>query len=131
MRVLLFSRLLFLHRAVGPFSLRAFDASNSAVTVHYLVMHAKRVTLRNATGFHVRPATLFMERANAFRSAIQVFKDAQAADGKSAISLMLLEADRGAELTIQAEGDDEVAAVDALVELINSRFGERATESEA
>ena len=94
-------------------------------------MHAKRVTLRNATGFHVRPATLFMEKANGFRSAIQVFKDAQAADGKSAISLMLLEADRGTELTIQAEGDDEVAAVDALVELIESRFGETTPGREA
>jgi phosphocarrier protein HPr len=94
-------------------------------------MHAKRVRLANATGFHVRPATLFMEKASRFRSAIQVFKGAQAADGKSAISLMLLEADRGTELTIQAEGDDEVAAVDALVELIDGRFGETTAREEA
>lgn len=87
-------------------------------------MYAKRVTLANTTGFHVRPATLFMETASRFRSAVRVVKDAQAADGKSAISLMLLEAAQGTRLTIEASGDDEVAAVDALVDLVESRFGE-------
>jgi len=87
-------------------------------------MYAKCVTLANATGFHVRPATLFMETANRFRSAIRVLKNAQAADGKSAISLMLLEAPRGTQLIIEASGDDEVDAVEALVDLVESRFGE-------
>jgi len=94
-------------------------------------MHGKRVTLDNATGFHVRPATLFMETAGRFQSTIHVVKDTQVADGKSAISLMLLEAGRGTELTIQADGDDEIAAVDALVNLVVRRFGEAATDSEA
>jgi phosphocarrier protein HPr len=88
-------------------------------------VYAKRVTLANTTGFHVRPATLFMETASKFRSVVHVLKDAQVADGKSAISLMLLEAARGTELTIEARGDDEVAAVDALVELVERRFDER------
>lgn len=87
-------------------------------------MHARRVTLANATGFHVRPATLFMNLASEFNSAVHVFKGSQAADGKSAISLMLLEAGQGTELTIQADGDDEIAAVDALVALIARRFEE-------
>jgi phosphocarrier protein len=70
-----------------------------------------------------------MEKAKGFQSAIRVFKAAQPADGKSAISLMLLEAGQGTELTIQAEGDDEAAAVDALVQLIEGRFGETAKGS--
>jgi phosphotransferase system HPr (HPr) family protein len=86
------------------------------------LMYSKRVTLDNATGLHVRPATLFMEAASRFRSAIRVLKNTQAADGKSAISLMLLEALRGTELTIEASGEDEIAAVEALVELVESRF---------
>jgi phosphocarrier protein HPr len=89
-------------------------------------MYAKPATLGNQTGFHVRPATLFMETANRFRSTVRVLKNAQAADGKSAISLMLLEAPRGTQLIIEACGDDEVAAVDALVDLVESRFGELA-----
>lgn len=89
-------------------------------------MYAKRVTLANGTGFHVRPATRFMETARRFRSAVRVVKDTQAADGKSAISLMLLEAARGTTLTIEASGDDEIAAVDALVDLVERRFGDEA-----
>ena len=94
-------------------------------------MYARRVTLGNSTGLHVRPATVFMETATRFRSEVRVLKDACAADGKSAISLMLLEAGRGTELTIQANGDDERAAVDALVDLVERRFGEPAATSEA
>ena len=87
-------------------------------------MYAKHVILANPTGFHVRPATLFMETASRFRSAVRVIKNAKDADGKSAISLMLLEAAGGTTVTIEADGDDEVAAVNALVELIERRFGE-------
>jgi phosphotransferase system HPr (HPr) family protein len=94
-------------------------------------MYARRVILGNPTGLHVRPATLFMDTAKRFRSAIQVLKDTQAADGKSAISLMLLEAQPGTPLTIEANGEDEAAAVDALVDLVERRFGEMASDSEA
>ena len=87
-------------------------------------MYTRTVTLANQTGFHVRPATLFMETANKFRAAVSVVKEQQTADGKSAISLMLLQATAGTRLTIAAEGEDEVAAVDALVDLVERRFGE-------
>ena len=88
-------------------------------------MYARRVILGNATGFHIRPATLFMEAANRFRSAIEVVRDERTADAKSAISLMLLEAPQGTPLTIRANGEDEVAAVDALVDLVERHFGEK------
>lgn len=87
-------------------------------------MYERRVTLVNPTGFHVRPATLFMEAASRFRSEIRVLKRGQTADGKSAISLMLLEAGPGTELLIQADGGDEVAAVEALADLVERRFGD-------
>lgn len=90
-------------------------------------MYWRLVTLSNNTGLHVRPATLFMEAASRFHSTVRVHKDGQAADGKSAISLMLLEAGRGAQLRIEAEGDDEVAAVNVLADLIESRFGDAST----
>ena len=85
-------------------------------------MYSRRVTLSNDTGLHVRPATLFMETAARFQSAIRVRKEDQVADGKSAISLMLLEAGRGAHLAIEADGADEAAAVDALSRLVESGF---------
>lgn len=83
-------------------------------------MYARVVTLGNDTGLHVRPATLFMEAASRFESAIRIRKGPQTADGKSAISLMLLEAGRGTRLIIEAHGVDEIAAVEALVALVES-----------
>jgi phosphocarrier protein HPr len=93
-------------------------------------MYERRVILGNATGFHIRPATLFMEAASRFRSVIEVAADERTADGKSAISLMLLEAPQGTQLTIRASGEDEVAAVDALVDLVDRHFDERGARPE-
>jgi phosphotransferase system HPr (HPr) family protein len=87
-------------------------------------MYTRRVTLDNATGLHVRPATAFMELASRYRCAIRVAHGTLAADGKSAISLMLLEAGRGTTVTIEGTGDDEIEAVDALVGLVQRRFAD-------
>ncbi len=89
-------------------------------------MYARRVRLDNATGLHLRPATVFMAAASSFRSAIHVLKNDHQADGKSALSLMLLEAGQGTELLIQASGEDEVAAVEALADLVERRFDDAA-----
>ena len=89
-------------------------------------MYVRHVKLDNATGLHVRPATLFAAEATRFPATVQVRSGDRVADGKSAISLMMLEAPRDAELIIQASGEDETAAVDALVRLVESRFAEPA-----
>jgi phosphotransferase system HPr (HPr) family protein len=78
----------------------------------------------NTTGLHARPAGLFIETANRFRSAIRVTKGDRAVDGKSVLGLMLLEVTAGCELTITADGEDETLAVEALCALIEGRFGE-------
>jgi phosphocarrier protein HPr len=91
-------------------------------------MYARRVTLSNQTGLHVRPATMFMEAASRFEATVRVRKDGETADGKSAISLMLLEAGHGTELIIEAQGGDEIQAVDTLVDLVESRFGDGARQ---
>jgi phosphocarrier protein HPr len=87
-------------------------------------VYARRVTIANATGLHVRPATLFMEAASRFRSIIHVTRGDRRVDGKSAIGLMLLEALPGTEVTIEATGEDEQDAVDALVTLVERQFEE-------
>lgn len=82
------------------------------------------LTILNSTGFHARPAGLFVETASRFRSVIKVVNGKQAADGKSILGLMLLGATPGAEITIEAQGEDEAEALNALAELIAGRFGE-------
>lgn len=84
------------------------------------------LTILNSTGFHARPAGLFVETASRFRSVIKVVNGKQAADGKSILGLMLLGAAPGAEITIEARGEDEAEALNALAGLIAGRFGEEA-----
>jgi phosphocarrier protein HPr len=78
----------------------------------------------NSSGFHARPAGLFVKTASRFRSAVKVVNGKKVADGKSILSLMLLGATPGAEITIEAQGEDEAEALNALAELIAGRFGE-------
>jgi phosphocarrier protein len=82
------------------------------------------VKVLNTTGLHARPAGMFIETANRFRSAIRVAKGNREVDGKSVLGLMLLEITAGVELTITAEGEDEEQTVSALAELVAGRFGE-------
>ena len=87
-------------------------------------MTSRTVRVLNTTGLHARPAGLFIETANRFRSAIRVTKGDRAVDGKSVLGLMLLEVTAGCELTITADGEDETLAVETLCALIEGRFGE-------
>lgn len=84
-------------------------------------MYSKQATIKNASGFHIRPAQLFTEKATSFESTIKIN---ESADGKSILGLMTLGLGQGSVITISAEGPDEEAAVEALVELVESGFGE-------
>ena len=81
-------------------------------------------TILNSSGFHARPAGLFVKTASRFCSSIKVVSGKRTADGKSILSLMLLGATPGAEITIEAQGEDEGEALNALAELVTGRFGE-------
>ena len=81
-------------------------------------------TILNSSGFHARPAGLFVKTASRFCSSIKVVSGNQTADGKSILSLMLLGATPGAEITIEVRGEDEAEALNTLAELITGRFGE-------
>lgn len=88
-------------------------------------MFAKEVVIQNASGFHVRPAQLFMEKANQFQSKITVkTEEGTEADAKSILGLMTLGLVKGKEIKIEADGEDEKEAVDTLIELVESKFGE-------
>lgn len=84
----------------------------------------RQVTIQNKLGLHARPAMQFVDVANQFQSGIKVCKGDQTVDGKSIMQMMMLAATAGTALQIIAEGDDAGAALDALENLINSRFGE-------
>lgn len=81
--------------------------------------------VRNKTGLHMRPAQLFVEKASEFTSGILVRNQAGiAADGKSILGLMTMGFEYGAKMIIAASGIDEKMAAEALLALVNSKFGE-------
>ncbi|MBL8758388.1 MAG: HPr family phosphocarrier protein [Phycisphaerales bacterium] len=82
------------------------------------------VTIVNRLGLHARPAMCFVDAAMAHACAITVKRGDQAVDGKSIMMMMLLAATQGTELEIIAEGPGAQAAIDDLVKLVASGFGE-------
>jgi len=87
-------------------------------------MVAEELTIRNSSGFHARPAGVFVEAARRFQSQIRVRNGTQKADGKSILGLMLLGAAAGTRIVIEAQGEDEAEALAALAALIRGGFGE-------
>ena len=83
-----------------------------------------QVTIINKLGLHARAAAKFVACTGAFSSRISAGKDGQMIDGKSIMSVMMLAAGQGTPLHLHAEGEQDQQALDALVELINDRFGE-------
>ena len=87
-------------------------------------MVEKIVTIKNKLGLHARPAALFVQTAAKFTSHIKIVKDAQEVDGKSIMGLMTLAAAFNTQLKLLANGNDENEAINALVGLFESGFGE-------
>ncbi len=78
----------------------------------------------NALGLHARAAARFVHVAGRFAAQVRLSREGRTVDGKSLMGILLLAAARGTRLTIEAEGPDADAAVDALTALVASGFGE-------
>ncbi len=90
-------------------------------------MTIRETTVKNKTGLHARPASSFVETAAKFKSTIKIKnidKDSAEVNAKSIIKLLTLSMSQGTNIRISAEGEDEVEAVDTLIELVDSGFGE-------
>lgn len=90
-------------------------------------MIERRVGVKNPLGLHARAAAQFVRTASQFSSKVTLSKDGKTIDGKSILGILFLAATSGSELTIAASGSDEQEAVDALVSLVASGFGEDGT----
>ena len=89
-------------------------------------MTSQAVTVVNQLGMHARAAAKFVHLATRYEARVKVARDAREIDGKSIMGILLLAAARGSTITISADGRDERGAVDALVALVQSGFGEDA-----
>ena len=83
-------------------------------------MLEKEVTLTNEVGLHARPAAVFAKAAGGFSSEITVVKESGEANAKSILSVLKLDVRKGDRITLRVHGEDEGAALDDLVSLIES-----------
>ena len=84
----------------------------------------KKLAITNKLGLHARAASVFVKTASAFASTIYVSNSETEANGKSIMSMMLLQASCGSEVDICIEGEDEIEAMTAIEALVNNKFGE-------
>ena len=101
----------------------AFDAHPALM----MPIAYKDIVVSNSMGLHARPAMQFVDLATQFSSTITVKKEGDepvVADGKSVMSMIILEAIQGTPLRIEADGEDAELAVAKLAELFETKFGE-------
>ena len=82
------------------------------------------VTIENELGLHARAATVFVQVASKYEADVFVIKDGREINGKSIMGVLTLIALKGTEICIRAQGEDAVEAVNALVKLVEAKFGE-------
>ena len=87
-------------------------------------MFVREVMVKNQVGLHARPATFFIQKANEFKSSIWIEKEERRVNAKSLLGILSLGIVGGTTIKVIADGADEKAAVDALIDLVDSGFSE-------
>ena len=82
------------------------------------------VKVVNRLGLHARPAAKVVDCAARYASDVKLIYDEKEVDAKSIMSVLLLAAPCGAELSLRINGDGEAAALQAMTELFANGFGE-------
>jgi phosphocarrier protein len=83
------------------------------------------VEVANKLGLHLRPASQLVKLASRFeRCEVWIVKDGQRVNAKSIMGVIMLAAEKGSELILEATGEEAGEAIAALVKLICDGFGE-------
>lgn len=89
-----------------------------------------KATVVNDAGLHARPAAALVKLASKFEADFYIHMYGYKVNGKSILGVMTLAAEKGAELELELDGVDEEKAAEAIIELIESGFGEVYEEDE-
>lgn len=87
-------------------------------------MIKQKVIIKNSLGLHARPSAEFVKIASKFKSDVYLSKNDREVNGKSIMGVMTLAAEKGSILIIKVDGHDERTAIEALVDLVDSKFHE-------
>jgi len=87
-------------------------------------MAEQTISIQNKLGLHARASARLAVTASAYGCDVFITKDGIEVNGKSIMGIMMLAAGKGSRITVRTEGDQEDAALKAIVQLVNERFGE-------
>ncbi|MGZ8257684.1 MAG: HPr family phosphocarrier protein [Methylotenera sp.] len=87
-------------------------------------MISKELEIINKLGLHARASTKLTQTASQFSSEIWLERNGRRVNAKSIMGVMMLAAAKGSTVTLEANGDDEIPAVEALTALVEDYFGE-------
>ena len=79
--------------------------------------------IRNQLGLHARACALFVRTAAKFESHVLVSRDDLEVNGKSIMGVMMLAAEEGSTIKVRVDGADEAAALAAITQLVEGKFG--------
>ena len=82
------------------------------------------VTIKNRLGLHARAAAKLVGLASGYAAEVTLEKNGQRINGKSIMGVMMLAASKGTALRLTVDGEGETEAMQALVGLIDDKFGE-------
>ena len=81
------------------------------------------ITISNKLGLHARASAKLTKLAGSFQSDIFMSRNDRRVNAKSIMGVMMLAAGIGSSVDLEVSGSDEQAASDAIVALINDKYG--------
>jgi phosphocarrier protein HPr len=87
-------------------------------------MQKREIKVTNKLGLHARASAKLTQLASSFRSQLFISRNGRRVNAKSIMGVMMLAAGIGSTVELEAEGEDEAAAVEALEKLFADKFGE-------
>lgn len=85
----------------------------------------KKITIKNKSGLHARPAAIFVQVANKYDSDVVVKKGKLEVNGKSIMGILMLAAGKGAQVTLKVEGEDAEKALSELEQVLAGELEEK------
>ena len=87
-------------------------------------MQKKAIKVTNKLGLHARASAKLTQLASGFKSQLFISRNGRRVNAKSIMGVMMLAAGLGSTVELEADGEDEAAALDALEKLFADKFGE-------
>ena len=87
-------------------------------------MISRDIEIINKLGLHARASAKLTQLAAKFQCEVLMTRERKRVNAKSIMGVMMLAAGKGSTVTLETDGADEQEAMDALVQLIEARFGE-------